>query len=183
VDLDLTFDIHGNALDKGHAHLDTRRRLHDGEKDGAEDRGEMGYYCLSDEHVAVRYPPESPPLAAMNRPRSPHRTGPAKLQEIDMDKEKANASRHRQRNQRTVYHMDDRGSEVSPQHLQRSPTPALPSRITSHQLFEYKKAIRAIRSIQSGLDSHRPWLFDAAAADTKIVRLQYLLLLYDVHHV
>jgi hypothetical protein len=87
-----------------------------------------------------------------------------------------------------VYYMDDRGSEASPQHLQHSPTPALPAgtertRTTSHQLFEYNKAIKAIRSIQSGLDSHRPWLFDAAAADTKIVRLQYLLLLYGVPHV
>jgi hypothetical protein len=94
-----------------------------------------------------------------------------------MDRDNASAFRHRQSNQRTVYHMDDRGSVVSPHHLQRSPAPPLltgteRTRTTSHQLFEYNKAIRAIRSIQSGLDSHRPWLFDASATDMKIVRLR-----------
>lgn len=186
VDLDLAFDSHGNALDKALTHLDRSSSnnhancLNECEKDGTEDGEEMSYYRMSDEHVAVRYPTESPPLASLNRPKSPYRVGQAKLRGSDTDRDKA---RHRQSNQGIVYYMDDRDSAASPQRRQQSSTPPPPAgtqrtRITSHQLFEYTKAIRAIRSIQSGLDSHRPWLFDPAAADTKIVRLPYLVLPY-----
>lgn len=41
--------------------------------------------------------------------------------------------------------------------------------VTPHQLYEYGRAIKAMRSIQEGIKSHKAWLYDADAGDAMIV--------------
>ena len=159
------------------------------------------YRMSDDGHSAVRYPDNIVPLVIRSRPSSPDRPqSPSAISAFGRDTFDSRDEMSYSSKVGDMSHRSNKGDKSnrsnSPgrisfidngvrgimktnrgsNHQSYSPPPSYlppprPVPITPHQIYEYNKAIKAIRSIRDGIRSRKSWLYDPDIGTQKIVSM------------